>query len=178
MNPKVQYILMACLAILIIGISWYGINQKQKTENLKNKLDNNPIAQKKDKDQSLKPEEIPNYQKIVEKKIDEFLDGEYSDDDIFQEGTAGRVFYGLFVPTGLKGLNEDSTQKDFKERYKGFSYKLSNVTAQQENDNSVTLNANVEVKYKGETIDTGYDFISININSNQKLEGGTLYAKQ
>lgn len=30
MNPKMQYVLMACLAIIIIGLSWYGINQKQK----------------------------------------------------------------------------------------------------------------------------------------------------
>ncbi|HCZ0963999.1 TPA: DUF6715 family protein [Staphylococcus aureus] len=178
MNPKVQYILMACLAVLVIGLSWYGINQKQKTDNLKHRLEDNPITQKKEKDQSLKPEDVSKYQKVVESKIDEFLDGEYSDDDIFQEGTAGRVFYGLFVPTGLKGLNEDSTKKDFKERYKDFSYDLSNVTAQKSNDGSVQVNANVEVKYKDKTIESGYDLISININSENELEGGTLYAKQ
>ncbi|HAR5547575.1 TPA: hypothetical protein I1T43_002311 [Staphylococcus aureus] len=178
MNPKAQYILMACLAILIIGFSWYGINQKQKSENLKHKLEDNPITQKKEKEQSLKPEEVSKYQKLVETKIDEFLDGEYKDDDIFQEGTAGRVFYGLFVPTGVKGLKEDSTKKDYEERYKNYSYKLSNVTAQKSNDNSVQLNANVEVKYKDKTVETGYELISVNISDDEKLEGGTLYAKQ
>ena len=53
MNPKIQYVLMACLAIIIIGLSWYGINQKQKAENLKEKLEDNPITQKKKKTNHL-----------------------------------------------------------------------------------------------------------------------------
>ncbi|MDF0320911.1 hypothetical protein O0M08_11115 [Staphylococcus pseudintermedius] len=178
MNYKVQYFLMGLLAILVIGLSWYGFNQKQKAENLKYKLEDNPIIQKKQKDQSLKNDEVSKYQKIVESKIDAFFDGEYNDDNIFEDGTAGRVFYGLFVPTGVKGLREDSTKKDYQERYKDYSYKLTNVTAQKANDNSVELNAIVEVKYRDKKVDTGYEFISLRINDNEQLEGGTLYAKQ
>ncbi|WP_215392846.1 DUF6715 family protein [Staphylococcus aureus] len=178
MKPKVQYFLIALLAVLVIGLSWYGFNQKQKGENLKHKLEDNPIIKKEEKNQSLKPEEVPKYQKIVETKIDSFLEGEYKDDNVFEDGTAGRVFYGLFVPTGVKGLKEDSTKKDYQERYKGYSYKLTDVTAQKGSDDTVKLNAIVEVKYRGKKVETGYEFISLRINSNEKLEGGTLYAKQ
>ncbi|WP_215395368.1 hypothetical protein [Staphylococcus aureus] len=178
MKPKIQYLLMSLLTVLVIGLSWYGFNQKQKSENLKHKLEDNPIAQKEKKSQSLRPEEVSKYKKLVETKISSFLDGEYKDDNIFQEGTAGRVFYGLFVPTGVKGLKEDSNKKDYQERYKDYSYKLTDVTAQKENDDSIKLNGIVEVKYKGKKINTGYELISLRINSNEKLEGGTLYAKQ
>lgn len=178
MNPKKHYILMACLAIIIIGLSWYGINQKQKAENLKGKLEDNPITQKKEKTQSLKSNEVSEYQKIVENKIDEFLNGDYKDDDVFKEGTAGHTLYSLFVPTGIKGLQEDATKKDYQKRYKDYSYKLSNVSAQKENDGSVKLNANVEVKYKDKSIQTEDELISIRINSDNQLEGGTLYVRQ
>lgn len=178
MNPKIQYVLMAFLAIIIIGLSWYGINQKQKAENLKEKLEDNPITQKKEKDQSLTSKDVAKYKKITESKIDDFLNGDYKDDDVFKDGTAGHTLYRLFVPTGVKGLTEDSSKKDFQKRYKDYSYKLVNVSAQKEDDDSVLLNANVEVKYKDKTVDTGYELISLRINNSNQLEGGTLYAKQ
>ncbi|SGX29633.1 hypothetical protein [Staphylococcus argenteus] len=178
MNPKMQYVLMVCLAIIIIGLSWYGINQKQKAENLKEKLEDNPITQKKEKDQSLSSKDVAKYQKVAESKIDDFLNGDYKDDDVLKDGTAGNTLYKLFVPSGMKGLKEDATKKDFQKRYKDYSYKLVNVSAQKEDDDSVILNANVEVKYKDEPVETGYELISLRINDSNQLEGGTLYAKQ
>ncbi|MDU0936920.1 MAG: hypothetical protein E7A88_00080 [Dermabacter sp.] len=178
MNSKMQYVLMACLAIIIIGLSWYGINQKQKAENLKEKLEDNPISQKKEKDQSITSKDVSEYQKVAESKIDDFLNGDYKDDDVFKDGTAGNMLYKLFVPSGMKGLKEDATKKDFQKRYKDYSYKLVNVSAQKEDDDSVILNANVEVKYKDKTLETGYELISLRINDRNQLEGGTLYAKQ
>ncbi|HAC5788990.1 TPA_asm: hypothetical protein GZX72_14285 [Listeria monocytogenes] len=178
MNKKLQYIVMILCALLIIGLAYFGITQKDKADKLKLERDNKPTPTRIMKDVSLSKDEVKENQKIVEQKIDEFLDGEYDDDDIFEDGSAGKTFYGIFALTGVKGITEDSSKKDIKKRYKKFDYELENVTAQKNHDGEVTLNASVDVKYDGKKFDTKYDLISIGIGADKKLKGGTLYGKQ
>lgn len=178
MNPKLQYGIMALCAILVIAFVVIGIQQKNHSESLERKIANNSKPTKATKDVSVTSEDVKTYKSIVESSIDEFLNGEYTDDDIFEDGTAGNVFYSLFTASGLKGIDENSTDKEVKERYKHFDYELDNVTAQKSVDDEVQVNANIKVKVDDKTVDTGYDLISVTIGENGDLEGGTLYAKQ
>lgn len=178
MKPKLQYGLMALCAILVIGLVFIGIQQKNQSESLERKIESNPKPTKETKQVSMTPAEVKTAKQRVEGKIDEFLDGKYGDDNIFEDDTAGNVFYKLFTASGLKGIDENSSEKEVKERYKYFDYELENVTAQKSVDEEIELNANIKVKVDDKDIDTGYDLFSVTIDSTGDLKGGTLYAKQ
>lgn len=178
MNKKLMYALMIISAIAIVCFGYIGIHQKARSDNLQNKLENNPPKQHQTKEVSLNRDEIEKYQKLVEKKIDEFKKGDYTDDSVFEDSSAAKVFNGLFTVSGRKGLEENSTKKDYEERYKDFDYELKNVTAQKNVDGDVQLNANVDVKFKGNELNSGYNLFSVNIGKDDKLKGGTLYAEQ
>lgn len=178
MNKKLMYTLMILCVIAIAGLGYAGLQQKARVDNLKNKLEDTPPKQHQVKQVSLKREEIEEYQKLVEQKIDAFKKGEYTDDDIFDEGTAGNVLYSLFTPSGVKGLTEDSSKADFEKRYKDFDYKLDHVTAQKNRDGEVRLNAKIDIKYKGEEVKNSYNLVSFEIGNDSRLKGGTLYAEQ
>lgn len=177
MKPKLQYALMIVCVVLIIGFLFIGFNQKNKAESLQRQIENHPIPNKINKQVSLTNDDAKSYEDILKGKIDDFLDGKYNDDNFFESGTGGNVFYSIFTASGLKGITEDSSQKDIKERYKHFSYKIDNVSAQKNIDDEVQINATIEVKVDGKKIDNGYDFFSVTLDANGNLERGTLYAK-
>lgn len=178
MKTKLQYGLMILFAILIVGFIVIGLNQKEKAESLKRDIDNHNIPSKVEKQVSISDEDTKTYEDLLKDKIDDFLNGKYSDDNFFESGTGGNVFYSIFTASGIKGITEDSSEKEIKERYKHFDYKLYNVTAQKNTDGEVQINANIEVDANGKKIENGYNLFSVTFDANGNLERGTLYAEQ
>lgn len=176
MNPKVHYGLIAGLILILILTIVFGINQKNKSDSLERQVDNTPTLTKKNKNESIKPNEVKEYKQKLDDKMHEFLKGNYSDDDIFNDGTAGNAIYRLFTVAGLSGLDESSKKKDFEKRYKDVEFELENVSAQKESDGEVTVNSNVKVKIgKGQAEEN--KLISVTFDTNGNLNGGTLYDK-
>lgn len=178
MNSKLQYTFIGLLVIAIIGLGWFGFNQKHKSEELNEKLETQHVPSKKVEKKSLQRDEVDKYQKIVESKIDALFKGEYNDDDLFTDGSAGNTIYRAFAPSGLSGVSEDSTKKDYIKRYKDIDYELNNVTAQKDENGEVTLVANAKITYKDSKVENDNILFAITIGNDDKLKGGTIYAKQ
>lgn len=176
LNTKLHYGLMIGLAILFVFVVWLGIHEKKESESLERQVENHPTMTKKGKNESIKPDEVAEYKKQLEDKIHEYLNGEYKDDEIFNDNTAGNVFYRTFTTSGLSGLEKDAKKEDFKKRYKDTDFELNNVSAQKESDGGATVNANIKVKV-GKGQELADQLISISFDSEGHLNGGELYDK-
>lgn len=174
---KLQIIIISIIVIAIVVLAVFMVKQNRVISDLEAKRDNIEEVKQQKFDKSIDQEEVKEYESKTKGKLNDFLDHKYKDDSEDDEGSAYKAMRGLFTVQSHKIiLDENAKHEDYLKYYSPFDYKIKNFSAQKDGDDVKVL-FNIDTTYHGKAINESYDLMALTFDKDDKLKGGSLYAK-
>lgn len=175
MNNKSNVLIVVSLVILIVSSIGVMYLRTKITEN-QNAIKNIQVEQKKEFIQEVLPEDVSGYETDVKKAIDQFIKGS-NDIDKVTKGEGYTFLSSLFVVTGVPVVEKKASETIKAEYYKPFSYEFTNFSIRSTKTSFTEFEAfvDVSVKYNGNQMYK--TLISIKLDKDRKIIGGTFYGQ-
>lgn len=169
-------VLIALSILLLIGSSVGVLYLRTKITENQNAIKNIHVEQKKEFIQEVLPEDVLSYETDVKKSIDQFLKGS-ADIGKFTNDKGYAFLSSLFVVTGIPVVEKKAIETVKGDYYKPFSYEFTNFSIRSTKTSFTEFEAYVDVSVKYNGTQMYKTLISIKLDKDRKIIGGTFYGQ-